>query len=557
MSNLNNGYIGLNNINEENEIQGVVNSRRDYLDKLYKTYKYDPEWVRPSDWLAITDPAPGEQKFVGLFGVSDSSDDANTVNLRFSGNYIVDWGDGSFSSHTSSTIASHSYTYSSLPAGSTTSFGLRQVVITVTPQAGQNLTTVDILETPSGYYQQSIYWLDIVMRIPNCTSLAIGSTAFNLPLLERCRILEIGNVTTAVNTFYRCFKLRVVEFPSTWTPVNISGMFSYCNDLLYAPYINTVNTTVAPSLFFSCSSLKHIPEYNFSSLSNAGNLFAYCFTLESFGDLYIPSSTTTTGLFLNCYSIRSIGNITIGTASNFQQMFEGCYALKKIGNITHSGTITGFYRTFYNCFSLLEIPLFNGSTIDTSNATGTTGTQYIFYSCRSLRSLPTIDLSLATNITGCFYTCESIPEINVITSSSLTRLFQTFYGCSSLKKVTISNTASVTNFNGMFYECRSLISIPAFSFSGVTSSTGIDSNTGSGRMLGNNYGLSSFLGTGVRVSINFQYCKLGRGDIVTVFNNLGTALGTQTINVRNNPGTLNLLAADIAIATGKGWTVLT
>lgn len=557
---MNNGYIGYNNLNEEDNLLGLVNSRRAYLDKVYRTYKYDPEWVRPADWLPITDPAPGEDKFVALLGISEADFKSNTVTIRFAGAYTVDWGDGSVTNHSSNTDATHSYIYNNIPAGTTTSYGLRQVIITVTPQAGQNLTTINLARIPTGFYQPSIYWLDIVARMPNCTSFTIGSTAITFPLLERFRLLESGNITTLVNTFYRCFRLRVVEFPTTLKPVNLTSTFAYCNDLIYAPYIDTSLTTVFSSVFFQCSTLKYIPDYDFSIASNISSAFSYCYSLEYHRGINAPLAATATGVFLNCYSLRYVGPIKLGNVSNLQQFFYGCYALKKIESIEYTGTVTNMYALFYQNNSLLELPPLNGAAFNTSTLTGTgtaSGPAQMFYACRSLRSIPPLDLSSAGTIAYMFYQCDSITDVDLTTSSSLIDCRLAFSNCASLKKVNNFTTASVTNFNGMFAECRSLLSVPAFDMSAVTSSTGIDSGTSTNRMLYNAMGLSTFQATGARVNISFQYCKLGYNEIVEVFNNLGTALGTQTVNVRNNPGTSSLTAGDIAIATGKGWTVLT
>jgi hypothetical protein len=48
---------------------------------------------------------------------------------------------------------------------------------------------------------------------------------------------------------------------------------------------------------------------------------------------------------------------------------------------------------------------------------------------------------------------------------------------------------------------------------------------------------------------------LSQANIVTIFTNLGTAAGAQTITVSSNPGYAGLTAGERAIATGKGWTI--
>jgi len=45
-----------------------------------------------------------------------------------------------------------------------------------------------------------------------------------------------------------------------------------------------------------------------------------------------------------------------------------------------------------------------------------------------------------------------------------------------------------------------------------------------------------------------------RQELVDLFNDLAT-VSTRTITITNNPGVADLTAADLLIATNKGWTV--
>ena len=51
-----------------------------------------PPWQRPADWLELPAIAAGEQKLVGLFAAFPGP--GNVLALRATGNYCVDWGDG-------------------------------------------------------------------------------------------------------------------------------------------------------------------------------------------------------------------------------------------------------------------------------------------------------------------------------------------------------------------------------------------------------------------------------------------------------------------------------
>ena len=98
-----------------------------------------------------------------------------------------------------------------------------------------------------------------------------------------------------------------------------------------------------------------------------------------------------------------------------------------------------------------------------------------------------------------------------------------FYNCSALQSVPLFNTVAGTNFSYMFYNCYSLAE---------------------GALSGTTY------------AISYAGCKLSEAALVAIFTALGSANGgSQTITVTGTWGDALLTAADIAIATAKGWTV--
>ena len=97
-----------------------------------------------------------------------------------------------------------------------------------------------------------------------------------------------------------------------------------------------------------------------------------------------------------------------------------------------------------------------------------------------------------------------------------------------------------------FRECQALVIIDAIDASGVTNMTATFQNC---------YSLAWLRLVGITVSFDLSDCNFSREGLVQVFNDLGTA--TATVTVTNNAGVPDLTPADIAIATGKGWTVVT
>ena len=123
---------------------------------------------------------------------------------------------------------------------------------------------------------------------------------------------------------------------------------------------------------------------------------------------------------------------------------------------------------------------------------------------------------------------------------------EVFNGCIILKEAPLFDTSQCTDIDYAFYNCSNLYYLPAYDFSSVTTAT-------------NAFGAAILRWSdvyGIVVSHSYNNCKLSREAIVNIFNNLGTASGSKTITVTNNPGSGDLTATDIAIATGKGWTVV-
>jgi hypothetical protein len=99
------------------------------------------EWVRPSDWLAMPTVGPTEQKIVGLHCVWPTG--GNFCALKISGAFTVDWGDGLIEDFASGATAYHEYDYDDTDLDGTLSTrGYKQAIVVITPQPGQDLTSI-------------------------------------------------------------------------------------------------------------------------------------------------------------------------------------------------------------------------------------------------------------------------------------------------------------------------------------------------------------------------------------------------------------------------------
>lgn len=467
-------------------------------------------YVRPADWLAM--PTPGAQEVIGLMAVYD--DGSNYVAVQCNAAYTVDWGDGTVTNYSSGANASYQHTFASLPSGTLTSKGFRQALVRITPQGGSNLTAVNfnVQNTTLGKYF-SVGWLDFDIRIPNGTiSWSGGSNQTRYARLEKIYIRELG-VQQGSSLFNNLIGLRSVYIePTEMTGrTSFNNMFQGCSVLEEAPYFDTSSGNSFFSMFSGCSNLKVVPSYNLASSTNVSLMFDACTLL-----------TQTPAFTLNA------------TASN---MFSGATFLTTVGALTTTN-VTDASSMFFGCNALETVPLF-----DTSKVTNFTS---MFQNCRSLLTIPLFNTILGQNFTTMFANCYSLREIPLLNTIAATNMSNMFINDTYFIYLPALNTSNVTTLNGTFNGCFSLRELPALNLPLCTVFTS---------WLGTNPSFSKSNITGVTRSHSYSGMSLSQANIVTIFNNLGTAAGAQTITVSSNPGYAGLTVGERAIATGKGWTI--
>ena len=187
------------------------------------------EWVRPADWLTLPTVGDLEEKFVGLFAVTD--DDSNFLALSAAGAYTVDWGDGTVEDVASGVQANHVYDYSLIGAETLSSRGYKQVIVTVTPQSGSNLTTVNLNQRhPTMTRVYNVPWLDITVGSPNLTTLTLFTTLVRLYSVEQVTIKS--HAMTAMQGMFRDLRgLQSVPLFNTAGVTNMSLVFNGCPSL--------------------------------------------------------------------------------------------------------------------------------------------------------------------------------------------------------------------------------------------------------------------------------------------------------------------------------------
>ena len=107
---------------------------------------------------------------------------------------------------------------------------------------------------------------------------------------------------------------------------------------------------------------------------------------------------------------------------------------------------------------------------------GTVTQSALFKNCYSLRNIPVIDTSEATNLNDMFYGCYSITSIPQLDTSNVVYMSTTFRSCYNVVDMPIFNLGKVTSMQNVFYGCSSLsnqsLNNILQSITGATSYTG-------------------------------------------------------------------------------------
>jgi surface protein len=450
-----------------------------------------------------------DQTFVALHAIHPSGQ--NFCAFKFttsSGQYRVDWGDGTITLYNSDEAAEHDYNYGTYDTNNTTlsTRGYKQAIIVVTPVSGNLLTcdfSIRYTTTPAQNLQYATGFLDCILSMPNAnTGQSIrfvrtqGSQSNRVKhaYLERIKILTIGGATNMSNVFTDCPSLQSVPLFDTSNVTNMGGlsqgMFERCTSLKSVPLFDTSSVTSMLSMFDSCTSLQSVPLFNTSNVTNIGRMFA------------------------NCTSLKSVPLFDTSNVTNISSMFQ-------------------------NCSSLQSVPLF-----DTSNVTNINS---MFVNCTSLKSVPLFDTSSVNDMNSMFLGSGviSVPHFD---TSSVTNMAAMFQNCFLLQSVPLFNTHIVTNMIVMFENCHTIKEIPAFN-------TSSNNNTfGNFARLCKSLTLTNMV---FNRTVSFNFSQLSKDALVNIFNNLTdlTSLTTQNINISGTWGASALTSTDRDIALNKNWTI--
>jgi hypothetical protein len=434
----------------------------------------DSNWTRPTDWLALNAPTGSTEQFTGLLAITN--DDSNYVTLlaQSIGDYTVDWGDGSITTHASNAVAQKKYEYSAISESTLCSRGYKQVVVKLT---GTNISQFQTMRPHSAISTATSVlhtWLEYHINLPNCTFLRFNRGSWTngayQSWVEKVTINKLGNQSfnSLFNSFYAL--QEVVINAITTGATDTQYMFQDCFYLKSVPLFNTSNVTNIGAMFNNCYSLTAIPSFNFSAVTQGSQVFVSCHSLTSVPTFNFGNALNLYGLFQNCSNLTTIAGLTTTKCTEFSFMFTNCYSLETVPLFDTSKAIT-MGNMFANCYSLTEMPAFNTSLV----------TQFsnMLLACHNLKSIPLLNIQSGTSFTQMFSQCSSLDELPAL------------------------NLTAGTTFTNMFLGTNGIIRAPFVN---------------------------------IRNSFSFANQMLSRTAIVEIFNGLASGVTSKTITVSNNPG---------------------
>jgi len=292
-----------------------------------------PEWVRPADWPALPAVADTDQVFYGLHAVFDHG--SNFATIRCTGAFTVDWGDGSSPVNVASnTTAEYNYSYAAAGLGAVTSRGYKTAIVTVTPQAGQTLSAIDLSlkHTQSGLVNgHSSQWLDMRLAMNNVGTVTTFNVNWVHRLLERFEWVGGSSVQANFQNFLQsCSSLQQVPLFNTAAGTNFNAFLNACTSLQSVPLFNTAAGTNFTNFLQSCTSLQSVPLFNTAAGTNFQTFLQSCTSLQSVPLFNTAAGTNFQSFLQSCTSLQSVPLFNTAAGTNFTNFLLGCTSLSRI-----------------------------------------------------------------------------------------------------------------------------------------------------------------------------------------------------------------------------------
>ena len=435
-----------------------------------------PFWIRPSDWPALDPIVSGTQKIQCLIAVRSAANSA-AMSIQISGAYTVDWGDGTSANFASGATASKIYDYSSSGLGPVTSQGFKTAILTITPQSGQNITSVSLfLINPSLPSSIANYApiIELYGNAPNMTTFTNGEGSVKSAGGAIQHLAwGLGTVSDGFRDFY---SMAQADFPlgqsapsggkffdNCYSLQNISGIVSLPN--LSAQFRNCKSLAVMPSMTLNTASIAGTQGFFTCNLNDGlvfpgnakpsgtmNNMFNGNRNLRTFPDTLDMSLVTNTDNMFNGTGIKKFINSNMSNVTSAFQMFNSCTNLQYVANLT-TPALTSAGSMFNGCISLQQGPGANMALV--TDATS------MFSGCSAMASVGNISATgNCLNMSSMFASCTALTVAPTMDTSKVTNMSGMFSGCNGIVTIPAYNTANVTNFGSTFLNCTSMVEIP-------------------------------------------------------------------------------------------------
>lgn len=266
----------------------------------------------------------------------------------------------------------------------------------------------------------------------------------------------------------------------------------------------------------------------------------------------ITSGSYQTGLLWCHFEINNAISLDSSFGNESDSSYR-CYLLEAITAKDNNLKITNSYSAFRACNNLVKIPDldFDGSSSPTLSG--------IFYAARKLTKIKLKNLIETGGMRSSFASCNDLQKVEfencVVTPSNIAGVFS---GCPALKELPDElYLANLTNAH------KALVNLSKIQPLFLDFSLAVDLTTlgieGSSSYQTNLVGLKvsdeAPFNYATAPQINVSYTNMKREALVALFNSMPTVSDSQEIDITGALGASDLTAEDIAIATGKGWTV--
>jgi hypothetical protein len=470
-------------------------------------------WGR-QDWITFPAVTTGEQVVYVAYSVKPNA--ANEIafipsNLTY---FDIDWGDGSpilaIDGEASSQIQTHVYDFDTLTAPSTED-GYKQVLITL--RAHDEYHQISALVDP--YLLRDTDKIKI--NLPYLVQITLDGSE-ELELLENS--LEAAGGEGSYNLNFLGDRLTTIirlELPlSTTCPV-------FPTSLIHLKELIAPNATIIYP--FSNPNLKRVKTLETPLVESFSSLFVGCPNLESVEYINTGGADSFTHMFNRAHNradtsavLKKVpAELFTSFGTNFSNMFAGCSGLMSFPTMDLSNGLSFDYM-FADCTMVEEYPAFS-----TPN-----GTSYvnIFYNNLSLRVFPDLGNPAVdfTNLINSVNFIKSIPNtVSIVDSSGTQFLISSYHGIHTVPTLDLSLHPTVQYIN--VNDCTNLSAFEIVDLSGSAVT-----------------------------SITLAGCNFGKAALLNVINAAPNVEG-GIMNFSGNYGAQMLSAAELQIATDKGWLV--